>query len=458
MFAVVELVTRRRFADSAILEPGVATSATSTDGGGTFTMSYDDNGNMIGENGETFAYNGDNQLISRTAGGATITYECDGKGNLVKKASTDGTWTIYIGGVYEKRSDGSYVTYYSAFGRRIAMRAHSGPSDPGSLYFLLADQLGSTSTVLDATGTVVESAKYYPFGSVRSGGVSVTDKRFTGQQDEGTAFGLYDYGARFYSTVLGRFTSPDPIAKMNPQRFDRYSYTLNNPLRYTDPTGLDINSDPRWNTYGEYCAMFPCASSPASSEPLYTPASPPAVLYTPAPAPPVPYTPAPPPASNEPLFTPAPPATVPYTPAPPPQSALPFTPAPPPAPGRGPLHNMKDFGDKVGDVLDTPLAAVQMIPYGIYTGANGALSDLNSSGVPGILVETLTPIGEALLVAQAEGLAGDAVIDVVRRKSVFDDGRVDYVFPKGHGPKRYLPGCNEQHSCDWEWSWPHTVW
>jgi hypothetical protein len=45
-------------------------------------------------------------------------------------------------------------------------------------------------------GTVKQSAKYYPFGGVRSGSITVTDKRFTGQQEEGTAFGLYDYGAR----------------------------------------------------------------------------------------------------------------------------------------------------------------------------------------------------------------------------------------------------------------------
>jgi len=105
---------------------------------------------------------------------------------------------------------------------------------------------------------------------VRSGTMTGTDKKFTGQQEEGTALGLYDYGARFYSTKLGRFLSPDPLvggssplivnlalssvqglnmpaklgsfaasrAPQNPQSLDRYSYVLNNPLRYTDPTGL----------------------------------------------------------------------------------------------------------------------------------------------------------------------------------------------------------------------------
>ena len=60
---------------------------------------------------------------------------------------------------------------------------------------------------------------------------------FTGQLDSG--LGLMYYGARFYDGALGRFISPDTIVPEpgNPQALNRYSYVLNNPLRYTDPTG-----------------------------------------------------------------------------------------------------------------------------------------------------------------------------------------------------------------------------
>ncbi len=230
--------------------PHAATNATSSNGGPTFNMTYDANGNMTLENSDTFTYNGDNQLIKHViSGGATITYVYDGQGNLVKKSSTDGTSTVYIGGIYEKHQDGSYITYYNSFGRRIAMRKHTGPSDTtGTLYFFLADTLGSTSTILSSAGTVVESEKYYPYGGLRSGGpggqgITTTDKQFTGQQNEGTAFGLYDYGARFYSTVTGQFTSADPKVQSthDPLSWDRYAYALDNPLRYTDPTGLDAS-------------------------------------------------------------------------------------------------------------------------------------------------------------------------------------------------------------------------
>jgi RHS repeat-associated protein len=59
--------------------------------------------------------------------------------------------------------------------------------------------------------------------------------------------GLDYFGARYMSSAQGRFTSPDPLmasAKAsNPQTWNRYSYTLNNPLRFVDPDGLDVPED-----------------------------------------------------------------------------------------------------------------------------------------------------------------------------------------------------------------------
>lgn len=79
--------------------------------------------------------------------------------------------------------------------------------------YVPADQLGSSTQILDVSGTLIESAKYYPYGKLRAGSMTTTDKMFTGQQNEGPGFGVYHYGARFYSTMLGRFTSSDPLAK-----------------------------------------------------------------------------------------------------------------------------------------------------------------------------------------------------------------------------------------------------
>jgi RHS repeat-associated protein len=72
--------------------------------------------------------------------------------------------------------------------------------------------------------------------SFRSGSMP-TDKKFTGQRLDGT--GLYYYNARYYDPEIGRLISPDTLVPnpTNPQAFNRYSYVLNNPLKYIDPSG-----------------------------------------------------------------------------------------------------------------------------------------------------------------------------------------------------------------------------
>ena len=65
-----------------------------------------------------------------------------------------------------------------------------------------------------------------------------TDK-FTGKERD-TETGLDYFGARYYGSNMGRFTSPDSTAYSSlkyPQAWNLYAYTLNNPLRFTDPTG-----------------------------------------------------------------------------------------------------------------------------------------------------------------------------------------------------------------------------
>jgi RHS repeat-associated protein len=75
-----------------------------------------------------------------------------------------------------------------------------------------------------------------------------TDRRYTGQRWDG-GLGLYDYRARYYDPALGRFIQPDPLVPdpANPQSLNRYAYVLNNPMRYTDPSGyLSEDQIERW--------------------------------------------------------------------------------------------------------------------------------------------------------------------------------------------------------------------
>jgi RHS repeat-associated protein len=88
--------------------------------------------------------------------------------------------------------------------------------------------------------------RYYAFGETRlSTGTMLTDRLFTGQRQI-AELGIYHYNARFYSPTLGRFLSADTLMSgfANPQNLNRFSYALNNPVRYTDPTGHSPYIDP----------------------------------------------------------------------------------------------------------------------------------------------------------------------------------------------------------------------
>ena len=83
----------------------------------------------------------------------------------------------------------------------------------------------------------LEQTKYDPWGEVKSGGTK-SKYLYTGQEKD-LETGLNYYNARYYNSHIKRFTQPDDIIQniYNPQSLNRYSYVLNNPLRYTDPTG-----------------------------------------------------------------------------------------------------------------------------------------------------------------------------------------------------------------------------
>jgi len=92
-----------------------------------------------------------------------------------------------------------------------------------------------------ANGAVIPNSRtwYKPYGEVRAGGSTLpTDRRYTGQRWE-AGLGLYDYGARYYDPLLGRFVSADTVVPQpgNPQDLNRYAYVRNNPLAYVDPSG-----------------------------------------------------------------------------------------------------------------------------------------------------------------------------------------------------------------------------
>jgi len=136
-------------------------------------------------------------------------------------------------------------TLYTLQGRTIAQQE----STPGAIYgpqgriFLLGDHLGSVSVVTDTNGQVVSRQDSTPWGEARGSDITQTTLNFTGQRKDGT--GLLYYGARYYDPVLGRFVSPDSLGAKQPipQSLNHYSYVLNNPLKFTDPTGHEERAE-----------------------------------------------------------------------------------------------------------------------------------------------------------------------------------------------------------------------
>jgi RHS repeat-associated protein len=118
-----------------------------------------------------------------------------------------------------------------------------------SVYYICRDYLGSITHITNANGVVQQERNYDAWGRLRD---PVTQEFFDTDCDPALLlgrgyighehlpwFGLINMNARLYDPVLGRFLSPDPFVQAPDftQNFNRYSYALNNPLKYTDPDG-----------------------------------------------------------------------------------------------------------------------------------------------------------------------------------------------------------------------------
>jgi RHS repeat-associated protein len=120
-----------------------------------------------------------------------------------------------------------------------ATSAHA-QNPPEAIEYYATDALGSVRVVYNSTGQVLGRSAYLPFGETLDQNGALPRQRFTGQERDGEAG--FDYlNARDLQTRTGRMNAPDPLfgnAMTSPQRWNRYSYVGNNPLRMTDPSGL----------------------------------------------------------------------------------------------------------------------------------------------------------------------------------------------------------------------------
>jgi len=148
--------------------------------------------------------------------------------------------TDYAGNIiYETAKSGTAIT------NKTRILVDGGYIEDGVYHFYLTDHLGNNRVVAKADGTVIQKSHYYPFGmAFAEGAVSEQGKqpyKYNGKElDTMHGLNMYDYSARYYEPAVGRFTTVDPLAEKF-YSWSLYVYTFNNPLRFTDPTGMEPN-------------------------------------------------------------------------------------------------------------------------------------------------------------------------------------------------------------------------
>ncbi len=201
--------------------------------------SYDANGNLIQDLNKginSITYNLLNLpqtlTISNPLGSAanSYTYAADGR---KLKTVIGGKTTDYCGN----------VIYENGVLKRILIEG--GYIEGGAYYFYLTDHLGNNRVVANASGTVVQTNHYYPFGMSFVEGIQNSPQpyKYNGKElDTDRGLNLYDYSARHMDPALGRFNTVDPMAESYPW-LSPYNYCANDPVLNIDPTGEDY-----WST------------------------------------------------------------------------------------------------------------------------------------------------------------------------------------------------------------------
>ncbi|MDQ3748275.1 MAG: hypothetical protein M3367_04540 [Acidobacteriota bacterium] len=219
---------------------------------------YDLAGNLIKDaRGKTFIYDGENhqtEVIENNISKGKYFYDGDGK--RVKKIAT-------INGQEE-----TTIFVYDASGKMVAEYSTTvAPASAAKVSYLTADHLGSPRIITDATGAVISRRDFMPFGEEvpRAGyGSDAVRQKFTAYERDNES--ELDFAqARYYSSKLGRFYSVDPenagAREDDPQSWNGYSYTGNNPINFSDQTGLDYriclaNGNGCWTATDEVFAAY----------------------------------------------------------------------------------------------------------------------------------------------------------------------------------------------------------
>lgn len=220
---------------------------TATFGGSTKTYTYDELGRQETGDGRTLTWNRNGQPETIQKGTDVHGYLYDAFGARVRRNSYDGS-TTYVGGIFEHRQSitgGNSHTFLVQGEKGVVAQVDRTQTGTEKRY-LVGDALSTVALVMKGASTV-ERAYFEPFGKridLYGNAVVDPDPRttvgFTGQEEDDAS--LVNMGGRIYDRNQYRFLSPDPVIvdQLEGQTYNPYSYAINNPLRYNDPTGFSI--------------------------------------------------------------------------------------------------------------------------------------------------------------------------------------------------------------------------
>jgi RHS repeat-associated protein len=144
----------------------------------------------------------------------------------------------------------------------------SGCAATNTTTYFHGDQIGSARLLSAGYGYPVWQGTFTPFGQEASPQITSNHYKFNGKErGEATEGGLDYFGARYYSSVIGRWMTPDwsgqpspvPFAKLtDPQSLNLYSFVTDDPLSHTDLDGhfqMAPASGPCPNNNGDSCTV-----------------------------------------------------------------------------------------------------------------------------------------------------------------------------------------------------------
>ncbi|MCI0711841.1 MAG: hypothetical protein L0154_16920 [Chloroflexi bacterium] len=222
---------------------------TVTAGGVTTSYTYDARGDVkeinAGGTITNFTFDARNKVQSVSGGGVNVTYDYDADGNRIRETNS-GVTTTYVWDPLTAYGDVIYETQGTVSTERHYTRANglllAQQTGTTNIRYLTHDAQGTIRGMLSATGaSLLESYDYNAFGDFYEPGTRTTKFAYTGQQYD-DATGLYFLRARYYDPAIGRFLSQDPypVNTGNPMELNRYVYTANNPVNFSDPSGLQM--------------------------------------------------------------------------------------------------------------------------------------------------------------------------------------------------------------------------